>query len=135
KRRRNNGRQRGVRLFRLRRWRGWGGALGGGRGGKFPRRTRALAPLLLTAACTGPSLDWQGRPDVPLADYQQAFARAAGERFDAEATPAEILDRAAASRVLWLGDHHPGLLLHDRQRGPPVQLTPRGTPLALRLPA
>jgi len=103
--------------------------------GGCPRRTRALALLLLTAACTGPSLDWQGRPDVPLADYQQAFARAAGERFDAEATPAEILTRAAAARVLWLGDHHRDLALHDRHRDLLVQLQRRGTPWALGLEA
>jgi hypothetical protein len=103
--------------------------------GEFLRRTRALAPLLLTAACTGPSLDWQGRPDVPLADYQQAFAHAVGERFDAEATPDEILDRAAAARVLWLGDHHRDLLLHDRQRDLLVQLQRRGKPWALGLEA
>jgi uncharacterized iron-regulated protein len=89
---------------------------------------------VLAAACSGTVLSRTTTLEE-VARYRAAFATAAGTRFDAVATPAELLARTAGARVLWLGDHHRSTRLHARQRELLAALQRTGRPLLLVLEA
>ncbi|MFY9342026.1 MAG: ChaN family lipoprotein [Planctomycetota bacterium] len=76
----------------------------------------ALAALAVLAlpGCRFHAASWNDPAD--LAAYRAAFAASAGTRFVATSTRAELLDRLAAVRVLWLGDHHTSRSLHALHR-------------------
>lgn len=70
--------------------------------------------LLAASACTG--VDWQGRSNLRLREYQEAFAEDCGHFVDGGASLADFEALVRTRRALWLGDHHRDERLHAHHR-------------------
>lgn len=90
---------------------------------------------LLLLGCTSTNFDWQGRPTTALDAYQRSFEAAVGDRCVATMRTAELPDRAARAKVVWLGDHHRDILVHERHLELLRSLHRSGIPIALGLEA
>ncbi len=100
-----------------------------------PARGPVTLLAALLAACTPGEFVWRDPETDELADYRAAFAAAAGSQFVAECDLDELLAWAAASRVLWLGDHHFSERLHASLDRLLQRLAERGVPVVLCLEA
>src|SRR5262245_22024299 len=100
----------------------------------MPLPSRAVI-LTLLAGCTPGKFVWTDDSAPELAAYRQAFATAAGDRFDAAWPRERLLQELAGVRVLWLGDHHRSPRLHALHLQLLDQLLAAGRPLALALEA
>lgn len=100
-----------------------------------------LATLAALVACESSALGWPGveteeeQRARELAAYKRAHSAALGRRFVEQADLEAFATRAAGVRVLWLGDHHVDVALHDAQREWLAALRARGLRLALVLEA
>ncbi len=98
--------------------------------------TAALGLTLLgVASCTGPGVDWQGRANLQLREYQAAFDTDAGTSFDRGVSQAEFVSMVRSYNALWLGDHHRDERLHQRQRELLRAVLATGAPCCLVLEA
>ncbi|GAB4153682.1 MAG: hypothetical protein Fur0037_22490 [Planctomycetota bacterium] len=78
----------------------------------------ATTLLAALAACAGDPLSWQGGPGSSgLRVYKRSFAEALGDEFASFATLEQIVAETRSARVLWLGDDHKDVALHELQRG------------------
>ena len=91
--------------------------------------------MLLAGGCAPAQFGWDetGPPDV--GQYRGAFVEAVGARFLGSLERGEWLDRVAAQRVLWLGDHHRSTRLHALQRELLEQLHEKGMRMVFALEA
>lgn len=100
-----------------------------------------LAPASGLASCGAPSLQWPGRaPEDPdpsgpryLRFYKDSHFRELGDHFVGGVTDAMFDKELAASRVLYLGDHHHDHDLHARMLALLSELHARGHRLRLGL--
>lgn len=98
------------------------------------RRHPVITAFALLGSCSPTQLVWHEEP-ATIDRYRAAFAAAAGDHFVATVPRADWLAMAAATRVLWLGDHHKSQRLHLLQRELLQQLQRAGRPLLLAVEA
>ena len=77
-------------------------------------RIAARGAVALLAGCGAFPADWSRTDADGLDAYKASFHRAVGDRVATTLDRSELLARARAADVLWLGDHHRDVVLHDR---------------------
>ena len=93
-----------------------------------------ISALVLSAGCSPGRFAWH-EEEPAMERYRAAFTAAAGDRLVDSTTLARFVEMAAATRVLWLGDHHRDMALHGLQLALLQQLHERGVRCCLGLEA